>query len=156
MFADLARHPVSVAAATQLLNSPRLRLFSSRILCKLPAESIEIPWHQDSSYWPLWPMRVATLWLALDDVTEENGAMDMFTFTDLPQTRASNLGVTKQDETGADFFIKIDQKHLDQLPVDKIKKMTLRRGQAEFHDAFILHRSGENKSTRLLSSTLQS
>ena len=29
-----------------------------RILCKLPGESIEIPWHQDSNYWPLEPMKV--------------------------------------------------------------------------------------------------
>ena len=29
-----------------------------RILCKLPGKSIEIPWHQDSNYWPLEPMKV--------------------------------------------------------------------------------------------------
>ena len=45
---DLARHPNSVSAASQLLSSPRLRLFSTRILCKLPGQSIEIPWHQVS------------------------------------------------------------------------------------------------------------
>ena len=34
------------------------RLYPCRILCKLPGESLEIPWHQDSSYWPLQPMQV--------------------------------------------------------------------------------------------------
>ena len=161
----LASHPASVSAASQLLSSSRLRLFSTRILCKLPGQSIEIPWHQvsrkwnyyhvdrmpwpqDSAYWPLWPMRVATLWLALDDVTEENGAMEMFRFSDVPQTRNQNLNVTMVEETGADFFIKIDQDVLDSLPSEKSVKMTLSRGQAEFHDAYILHRSLQNRSSR--------
>ena len=89
-----------------------------RLLCKLPGteedpNSREVPWHQDSQYWPLEPMKVgrtfsasckitglmslpnlsilinnqqeATLWLALDDVTAENGAMDMFTFNAVPE-----------------------------------------------------------------------
>merc|ERR1719260_713672 len=134
-----------LAAASQLLNHPRLRLFSSRILCKLPGESIEIPWHQDSSYWPLVPLKVASLWLALDDVTESNGAMDMFTFSALPSSRGTNLGVAKGEEVGADFFIKVD---VEGLPMEKMKKMTLKRGQAEFHDAYILHHSPENNSDR--------
>ena len=29
-----------------------------RILCKLPGDSIEVPWHQDSNYWPMEPMKV--------------------------------------------------------------------------------------------------
>ena len=107
-----------------------------------------IPFPQDSAYWPLWPMRVATLWLALDDVTEENGAMEMFRFSDVPQTRNQNLNVTMVEETGADFFIKINQDVLDNLPSDKKVKMTLSRGQAEFHDAYILHRSMQNRSSK--------
>ena len=86
-------------------------------------------------------MRVATLWLALDDVTEDNGGMEMFTFSDVPETRNNNLNVTMVVETGADFFIKINKDILDNLPSDKRVKMTLSRGQAEFHEAFILHRS---------------
>lgn len=93
-------------------------------------------------------MRVATLWLALDDVTEENGAMEMFRFSDVPQTRKQNLNVTMVEETGADFFIKINQDVLDNLPSDKKVKMTLSRGQAEFHDAYILHRSMQNRSSK--------
>jgi len=147
---ELTKHPNSMAAASQLLNYPKLKVFTTRILCKMPGdgESIEIPWHQDSSYWPLWPMKVASLWLALDDITEENGAMEMFTFKYLPQTRDRNLGVKKVEETGADFFIKIEEDVLNNLPMENVVKMTLRRGQSEFHDAHILHRSSENRSSR--------
>ena len=139
---DLTKHPSFLSAASQLLEAPKLRLFASRsrlnlskknndddrILCKLPGESIEIPWHQDSNYWPLEPMKVTiqgkrpemlnylfyclliqsssyilhwfceicqqvtSLWLALDDVTAENGAMDMFPFSTLPKVPFSCTG----------------------------------------------------------------
>ena len=71
--------------------------------------------------------------------------MDMFTFSKLPRSRGNNLGVAKGEEVGADFFIKVDT---DGLPMEKVKKMTLKRGQAEFHDAYILHHSPENNSNR--------
>ena len=39
-----------------------------------------------SQVWKIQPvLQVASLWLALDDVTIENGAMDMFPFSTLPQ-----------------------------------------------------------------------
>merc|ERR1712004_433441 len=65
---NLTKHPNFLAAASQILESPRLRLFSSRLLCKLPGteedpNSREVPWHQDSQYWPLEPMKEATLGL---------------------------------------------------------------------------------------------
>jgi len=144
---NLTKHPSFLSAASQLLEAPKLRLFASRILCKLPGESIEIPWHQDSNYWPLEPMKVTSLWLALDDVTAENGAMDMFPFSALPKSRGQNLGrVVEGEEVGADFFIKVDPASLP--PISASKKMTLKRGQAEFHDAYILHHSDENRSQR--------
>ena len=71
--------------------------------------------------------------------------MDMFTFPDLPSSRGKNLGVAQGEEVGADFFIKVGT---DDLPMEKMKKMTLNRGQAEFHDAYILHHSPENNSDR--------
>ena len=71
--------------------------------------------------------------------------MDMFTFSDLPISRGKNLGVAQGEEVGADFFIKVET---DDLPMEKMKKMTLKQGQAEFHDAYILHHSPENNSDR--------
>ena len=59
---------------------------------------------------------MTTLWLALDDVTQQNGAMRMLPFSLLPQSRGRNLGVAKGEETGADFFIKIEE---EGLPLDR-------------------------------------
>jgi len=149
---NLAKHPNFLAAASQILDSPKLRIFSSRLLCKLAGteedpNSREVPWHQDSQYWPLTPMKEATLWIALDDVTEENGAMDMFTFSAVPESRGQDLPkIQLAEEVSTEFFIKMDPAALASLPLEKATKMELKRGQAEFHDAFILHHSNPNKS----------
>ena len=74
----------------------------------------------------------------------------MFSFSDLPISRGRNLGVSKGEEVGADFFIQVDT---EDLPMEKVKKMTLKRGQAEFHDAYILHHSPENHSDRYIMSS---
>src|SRR5215207_3776373 len=47
--------------------------WGSNIMCKMPHEGLYIPWHQDMQDWPLSPPNLATVWLAFDDVDEENG-----------------------------------------------------------------------------------
>ena len=54
----------------------------------------EAPGHADSDNTNTL-LQVASLWLALDEVTETNGAMEMFKFSDAPQTRHTNLNVTR-------------------------------------------------------------
>ena len=78
--------------ASDLLGTPDISVFTSRVLCKLPKTGKEIVWHQDSNYWPLAPPScllegdvggdaihpiVASLWLTLDDVTPESGPMEV-------------------------------------------------------------------------------
>ena len=54
---------------------PDIALFASAYICKPPRDGQPVLWHQDGSYWPLDPMNVVTLWLAIDDSTQENACM---------------------------------------------------------------------------------
>src|SRR5258708_25946502 len=54
---------------------PNIALFASHYISKPPFDGQPVLWHQDGSYWPLVPMEVVTLWLAVDDSTPENGCM---------------------------------------------------------------------------------
>ena len=54
---------------------PNIALFASHYISKPPADGHPVLWHQDGSYWPLEPMEVVTLWLAVDDSLPENGCM---------------------------------------------------------------------------------
>ncbi len=54
---------------------PDIALFASHYICKPPRDGQPVLWHQDGSYWPLDPMQVVTLWLAVDDSVRENGCL---------------------------------------------------------------------------------
>jgi ectoine hydroxylase-related dioxygenase (phytanoyl-CoA dioxygenase family) len=36
---------------------------------------MEVPWHQDSHFWQMRPLVACSVWIAIDDVTIENGCM---------------------------------------------------------------------------------
>ena len=55
---------------------PDIALFASHYISKPPGDGQPVLWHQDGSYWPLDPMEVVTLWLAVDDSLPENGCLD--------------------------------------------------------------------------------
>lgn len=66
-FADLAK---------QLAGKP-MRIFHDHALWKMPHDSRPTPWHQDFPFWPMTDSGLDSLsiWIALDDVDETNGAM---------------------------------------------------------------------------------
>eukprot|EP01052_Picozoa_sp_SAG31_P033548 SAG31_NODE_3809_length_3863_cov_2.881775_1_plen_355_part_00 len=49
-----------------------IALFASHYIAKPAGDGQEVLWHQDGAYWPLEPMEVVTLWLAVDDSDSEN------------------------------------------------------------------------------------
>src|SRR5687768_13409073 len=54
---------------------PNIALFASHYICKPGTDGLPVLWHQDGAYWPLEPMEVVTLWLAVADSTRGNGCM---------------------------------------------------------------------------------
>lgn len=73
---DVSTHPPLRKAIESIAGEPT-RLFQSMALVKPPGGR-EKPWHQDHAYFDL-PIdaRVCGVWIALGEVTEENGAMFM-------------------------------------------------------------------------------
>ena len=58
--------------ARQALAGPDIALFASHYISE-PGQPVL--WHQDGAYWPLEPMNVVTLWLAVDHSVPENGCL---------------------------------------------------------------------------------
>ena len=54
---------------------PDLALFASHYISKPAYSGQPVLWHQDAAFWPLDPMNVVTLWLAVDHSTPENGCV---------------------------------------------------------------------------------
>ncbi len=49
---------------------------ATTLLIKEPGTPTRTPWHQDLPYWPIDGWKVCSLWLALDPVTAESGAVE--------------------------------------------------------------------------------
>ena len=75
-FADYCYCSPAPAIVAQLLSTDKVNLFYDQIFVKEPGSAAATPWHNDQPYWPVrgWP--VMTLWLALDEVTFDSGALE--------------------------------------------------------------------------------
>ena len=58
------------------MGSSKINLIFDQILAKEPRTSTRTTWHQDATYWPVAGDMIGTLWLALDPVTSESGAVE--------------------------------------------------------------------------------
>lgn len=117
-----------------------IALFASHYISKPPYSGQPVLWHQDGAYWPLEPMNVVTLWLAVDESTPENGCMRV-----IPGSHRGELHDLRQrDDTesvlGSESAVDIDESDA----VD----MILSPGDVEVHHPKIMHGSNANTSPR--------
>ena len=120
---------------------PDFYLWGSNFFIKPPHSSSTVGWHQDTYYWPLEPKISATVWIAFEDVDEENAAMKVIpgshTAGLLKHSRASNTDsvLTLECEQG-------------QFREDSAVSLNLRAGQISIHDDKLVHGSPANRSDR--------
>lgn len=62
--------------AKQMMRSNKINIFFDQWLIKEPGTSTKTPWHHDMTYWPIDGSQICTIWLALDDVRAETGAVE--------------------------------------------------------------------------------
>lgn len=144
--ATIARYiinPVIGAMAARLCKCPTIRLWHDQLLYKPPDTGApgNVGWHQDQHYWQCaQPASMITAWLALDDVTMENGCMQV-----VPGSHKWGL------LDASDFF----EQDLDALRA-RIESATGREfrtvpcnlpaGSLSFHHSLTIHGSGPNRS----------
>ncbi len=88
------------AIACAAIDVPALVLFHDHLLRKLP-DGEGMTWHQDYSYLPLDRSAGLTLWIALDDVTVENGCLYYVLGSHLGGERRPAWGLTGDDDPRA-------------------------------------------------------
>jgi phytanoyl-CoA hydroxylase len=118
-----------------------IALMGTHYIAKPPVTGQPVLWHQDGSYWPLDPMRVVTLWLAVDDADAGNGCMrvipgshqrqlhPMLARTDVANVLGSGMDASLVDETQA-------------------RDVCLRAGDVSIHHPNLIHGSNANTSVR--------
>lgn len=63
-------------ATAKVMGSPHVNILFDQMLVKEPGTGQRTLWHHDQPYWPIGGQQVCTLWLALDPVTNETGAVE--------------------------------------------------------------------------------
>lgn len=61
--------------AQQLMQSSKVNIFFDQWLIKEPGTPTQTPWHHDMTYWPIDGRQICTVWVALDEVSAANGAV---------------------------------------------------------------------------------
>ena len=118
---------------------PDIALFASHYISKPPGDGQPVLWHQDGSYWPLDPMEVVTLWLAVDDSLPENGCMRV-----IPGTQNMQLHEMKRHTEEANVLSsRLDPELVEE---DRAVDIVVPAGGVSVHHPNIVHGSNANMS----------
>lgn len=128
VFLSFASHPAIVAVLRQIL-APNVKMIFDHIFCKGPYAGAN-RYHQDGFFY--FTERSVTCWIALDEVTVENGCLRY-----LPE----RLGYGALD---FDRLVEtIGARELEQEVL-----VPLAPGDAVFHDRWVIHGTGPNETPR--------
>ena len=117
-----------------------LILWGSHFFVKMPKDGKLVSWHQDASYWPLTPSKTVTVWLAIDDADEKNGAMKFIPRSHLHAQLEFEDSVS--DDNNVLYQKVTEAEKFGDPPVSVI----LKAGQISLHSDWLLHGSGYNNS----------
>ncbi|MBI4580456.1 MAG: phytanoyl-CoA dioxygenase family protein [Planctomycetes bacterium] len=138
-FLDLCSKPATLDAVERFIG-PNIVLFSCHIICKAKGDGLAVPWHQDAIYWPLEPMEVITLWLAIDDSTEANGCMQV-----IPGTHtAGPIEHVEIEHAESKVLHRGVPSHL--VDASRLVNCLIPRGGCSFHAPYLIHGSAPNTS----------
>ncbi|WP_248761199.1 phytanoyl-CoA dioxygenase family protein [Pseudarthrobacter sp. SSS035] len=120
---------------------PDIALFATHYICKPPRTGQAVQWHQDGAFWPLEPMNVVSLWLAVSESDSGNGCLRV-----IPKSHHRELsGMKESDDTNSVLRSQIIDAQLDDAqPVDLI----LQPGGVSVHHPNSVHGSNANTSDR--------
>lgn len=139
-FLDFARRP-EILDLVESVTGPDIVFWTAALFCKPGGDGRPVPWHQDGVYWPLEPMETVTVWVALDASDEENGCMKY-----LPGTHKG--GFLQHYQSEADGLVLNTTIVESELDAARARCVELQPGQVSMHDAFLVHGSAPNTSTR--------
>ena len=122
------------------------------LLFKKPGGA-ETEWHQDRAYWATRDENASifSVWIALEDITEERGALNLIKSNEVSMSEIGNFNNGKlidheliEDKKGG-FPLLIEGGLIPKIESDK-EVVNLKRGSAVLFDSFEPHMSRENSS----------
>ena len=115
------------------LMGPNIMLFHDQALYKPACAGDAVPWHQDNGYWRCTPANLISCWMTLDDVTADNGAMQV-----IPGSHLRPM----HHESGSDTLLQTE------VDASKAVVVELNAGECMFHHCQTLHYTQPNTTDR--------
>jgi len=140
IFLEFASDP-DLLDLVECVIGPDMILWGAQVFCKPAGDGMEVPWHQDGQYWPIRPLATCTVWVAIDDVTRENGAMRY-----IPGSHKSGIYQHRTDPSEALVLHQVMAPGL--VDETKARDDVLEAGQLSLHDVYLVHGSPANRSTK--------
>ena len=144
--ADIAARWLEVATGKRLIDlaeqviGPDIVLWGSQVFCKPARTGIAVPWHQDGHFWPIRPLATVSIWIAIDDVTVDNGAMRFISGSQRTRELLPHADTSDEDKA---LNAELLPEHID---LAKAEYDTLPAGGMSLHDVFLVHGSDPNHS----------
>lgn len=120
---------------------PNFYCWASSFFIKEPFSKSTVGWHQDAFYWPMSPNHAVTIWLAFDDVDEENGGMKV-----VPGSHLHGI-LKHQRSTHTDSILTLELETGTFRESDAVQ-FKLEAGEVSLHDDRLVHSSPANLSPR--------
>jgi phytanoyl-CoA hydroxylase len=132
--------PELVGLVRQLLQTSDASFLQDQVLMKPAFHGSKVSWHQDSGYWKdieprIDPPAIVTCWVAIDNVTEDNGCVRM-----VPGSH--KYGVLEHRRGGDNFL------HVQGVDLDAAQPVVLPPGGVSFHHSCTVHGSAPNRSPK--------
>lgn len=123
--------------AADLFEARGVGLWQDQGIYKEPG-SIGTPEHRDQYYWPT-DGKVGTLWIALDDIPPERGALTFRSGSNYIKSKQRD-GVEISEDSDRYFSNHPNTKDIPSIPTD------YQMGDVTFHDSLVVHGTGPNRT----------
>ncbi|MDC1001167.1 phytanoyl-CoA dioxygenase family protein [Alphaproteobacteria bacterium] len=136
---DKIVHNPDILDAVETLIGKDFLVGGTTLFIKEPEQQGFISWHQDARYIGLEPENWVTAWLALSDVTTENGCMYMWPGSHLE-------GAREHLDTFDEENLLTRGQTVQNVPKNDTIPVALKAGQLSLHHPWVVHGSGHNSS----------
>ncbi len=139
-WADALVHHPAVLDAVEDAIGPDILCWTTNFFIKEANSPGFVSWHQDSTYWGLDPDEVITAWIALTDVTQENGYMQV-----IPGSHRVDQ-LPHVDTFHKDNLLSRGQEIAVEVDKSKAVGIPLQAGEMSLHHIKLVHGSDANRS----------
>ena len=138
---EFARLPQILDLVSSLLGDD-IALWTSTLFGKPARGGKATAWHQDGQYWPIKPLATCSVWVALDDSNQENGCLRYIPGSHRPKK------LWRHDTSNSDQLTLNQVLDNEAFDESTARDVVLEAGQISIHDAYLIHGSQPNHSSR--------